>query len=332
MQRAQLDPGCSARIVGRRGLYYDEGASPLLDRPAHVRAASSTAWLGARLAIVQDDANFIALVDPQTGAASSITLPAGADGKRLFDDLRGTKHAKLDLEACFSVFDLGQWQLVALGSGSEPPRERVVQLVFAADAAEVASMRVIDASAFYAQLHARHDFCGAELNLEGALVRGDTLLLVQRGNGATTSEDVPFNALGELSWPQFQAYLADPSGPVPTLTRVTPFELGERDGVRFTFTDATLTPAGNLLFVASAEASSDSVTDGAVHGTRIGHIAEDGTTRMAPLQNEDGTESLLKAEGMVLDRTDARRAWIVVDMDDPALPALLLEIALTFPA
>src|SRR4051812_48789008 len=116
MQRAQLDPACSAPIVARRGLHYDEGAAPGLDRPAHVRAASSTAWLGARLAIVQDDANFIALVDPRTGAASSITLPAGADGKRLFDDLRGTKHAKQDLEACFSFSDAGKWQLIALGS------------------------------------------------------------------------------------------------------------------------------------------------------------------------------------------------------------------------
>lgn len=332
MQRAQLDPGCSARIVTRLCLYYDEGADPALDRPGYVRAASSTAWVGARLAVVQDDANFIALVDPHTGGTTSITLPAGADGKRLFDDLRGTKHAKLDLEACFSFSDVGGTQLIALGSGSEPLRERIVQLAFAADEREVESVRVVDARAFYAQLQARPDFCGAELNLEGALVRGDSLCLLQRGNGSTALGQAPVNALGELSFAQFQASLADPNASIPSLTRVTQFDLGELDGVRFSFTDMTLTPAGNLLFVASAEDSSDSVSDGAVHGTRIGHIASDGTTRMAPLQNEDGTASLLKAEGMVLDRADPGRAFLVVDMDDPALPALLLQVALSFPA
>jgi len=50
---------------------------------AQIDPASESAWVGERLAVVQDDANFIALVDPASGLASSVVLPAGADGALL---------------------------------------------------------------------------------------------------------------------------------------------------------------------------------------------------------------------------------------------------------
>lgn len=95
----------SARILRTTPLRYAEGADPALDRPAHVRAASAVARVGGRLAIVQDDANFVALVDPATGLAEAVTLPAGEGGLRQFDDLRGNKRFKLDLESCVLLED-----------------------------------------------------------------------------------------------------------------------------------------------------------------------------------------------------------------------------------
>ncbi|MDB4991034.1 MAG: hypothetical protein JWN04_6212 [Myxococcaceae bacterium] len=336
MERALLDPRCSARIVARRPMLYRDGADPALDRPAHVRAASSVSWLGERLAVVQDDAHFIALVEPETGLAASIALPAGHHDKRLFDDTRGTKRFKLDLEACFTQHEPGRTRLLAFGSGTTPVRELVVIVDFAAVMHTVDSLRVIDASTFYAQLHALPQFIGGELNLEGALVRGDTLLLFQRGNGAMREGRPSISAVGELSWPRFEAYLeaaaSDPTlAEVPPLTQITPYDLGTIEGIAFAFTDATLTPSSGILFLASAEASTDSSSDGAVLGTRIGMIAADGSARMAVLQSEEGSTSLLKAEGIVLDRVDATRAWVVVDMDDPAAPSTLLELRLDFP-
>ena len=55
---------------------YAAGVDSSLDRPGHIRAGSGLAWVGDRLAVVQDDANFIALVDPTTGLADSIVLPS----------------------------------------------------------------------------------------------------------------------------------------------------------------------------------------------------------------------------------------------------------------
>jgi hypothetical protein len=72
------DPALSATVLARTALRYSAGADAAADRPAHVRAGSSLAWLGLRLAAVQDDANFIALVDPGSGRVDS---PGLADGR-----------------------------------------------------------------------------------------------------------------------------------------------------------------------------------------------------------------------------------------------------------
>jgi len=334
MQRAQLDPDCSARIVSRRSLSYRHGEDPALDRPAHVRAASGVAWIGGLLAVVQDDANFVALIEPETGLALDVALPVGPNGARLFDDARGTKHLKLDLEACFAVRTEGRpTRFVALGSGSKRARERIVVLDFDDSGRRVTDVRVLDASALYAQLRTRTDFSGSELNLEGAVLHGQTLRLFQRGNGAPLAELAAVNAVGELDWPAFEGYLDSQASPasVPALKRVTQYDLGNIAAVPLSFTDATATPQGGVLFLASAEDSADTVSDGRVHGTRVGELAADGSLRTAPLLGEDGAPSHVKAEGIVLDRKDPTRAWVVVDMDDPTLASELLEVKLSFP-
>jgi hypothetical protein len=79
--------------------------------------------------VVQDDANFLALVDPATGLADAVTLPAGVGGRRTFSKAEGTKEHKLDLEACCLVDDPrrpARAVLVAFGSGSTDRREQVV--------------------------------------------------------------------------------------------------------------------------------------------------------------------------------------------------------------
>ncbi len=64
-----------ARVLSRRPLRYDDGADATRDRPAHVRAGSGCAFVdipgvGRRLAVVQDDAHFIALVNATRGTTS----------------------------------------------------------------------------------------------------------------------------------------------------------------------------------------------------------------------------------------------------------------------
>src|SRR5688500_6401908 len=96
---SERSPTLVARVTRCIPMTYAAGADLSADRPAHVRAASGLAWFGDRLAVVQDDANFIALVDPATGLTDAVPLPPGPGGIRPFDDSRGHKADKLDLEA-----------------------------------------------------------------------------------------------------------------------------------------------------------------------------------------------------------------------------------------
>ena len=67
----------------------------------HVRAGSSLVLITPHVfAIVQDDANFIALFNSDTVQVTSVALPSDKLGMRLFDEKRGTKKEKIDLEAC----------------------------------------------------------------------------------------------------------------------------------------------------------------------------------------------------------------------------------------
>jgi hypothetical protein len=92
--KARLEPSLGARVVKRTPLLYDRGADPALDRPAHVRAGSALVRLDTHtLAVVQDDASFLAVLDGVGHATATLhvrdmPLPA-PDGVRLFDDGRG---------------------------------------------------------------------------------------------------------------------------------------------------------------------------------------------------------------------------------------------------
>ena len=116
---ASYDPGLEAVIVSRCELWYAEGESLAEDRLGYVRAGSALAWCGDELAIVQDDASFIALRSAD-GGVRAVALPRGAGGRRRFEDGLGNKADKLDLEACVVVAGPAGPRVLAFGSGSTP--------------------------------------------------------------------------------------------------------------------------------------------------------------------------------------------------------------------
>ena len=203
MIHAQIDPALAVRIVREVPLRYADGADAALDRPAHVRAGSGLAWVGDRLAVVQDDANFIALVDPASGLASSVVLPAGADGARQFDTGRGNKKQKFDLEALVSIEHADGAMLLAIGSGSSKKRERMVTVQRAGESGE--SLALIAAPGMYELLREASDFSGSDMNIEGAVLIGEVLRLFGRGNGEATKRHVPLDATCDLHWPSVRA-------------------------------------------------------------------------------------------------------------------------------
>jgi len=291
---------------------YAEAAGPDDDRPSYVRAASAIRRFGSRLAILQDDVNVLALHAVSTGTAA-LLLPAGTDGCRTFDEGRGNRLAKMDLEACAVLPD---GRLVAFGSGSSAKRER---LLIVDGSGNEHGLQIRDASPFYAALREEFRFAGSELNLEGALVMGPWLRLLQRGNGARKNGREPVNAVGDLDLSAFLAWL-DGHAPLPALEAILEVDLGTTGTATFGFTDATLLPDGRLGFVACAEASPDAIQDGEVSGTRFG-ILEGEDIYVTDIVDPAGQPIRLKLEGIEARLDEPGMFDVVVDMDRPDEPA-----------
>lgn len=322
---ASLDPALGARITSRRPLVYSAGADISLDRPAIVRAASGITTFGSKLAVVQDDASFVALVDPVTWQIDAITLPAGPSGVRQFDDLRGNKADKLDLEACVTCEIDGQPCLLAFGSGSTAARERVAVVPLSGSAPP----RLVRLRALYGALRSTTELSDSELNIEGAVRVGDRLRLFQRGNGAPRGALHPLNATVDVPMATVLSELRAGSVEIVPLERLVVYDLGSVRGVPWTFTDATVAPDGRILFAASAEDSPDATRDGPVLGAALGILDESGAARFTELSSPSGAPVHDKVEGVTVDPRDPRRVHVVIDADDPARASELWEVELS---
>jgi hypothetical protein len=319
---ARRDEKLRARILERQPLRYSGRTDPALDRPDFVRAASSITRFADGLAVIQDDANFVALIDE--AGVETVTLPTGDAGRRQFSDALGNKRFKLDLEAAFvAPTDSGE-ALFALGSGSTALREKIVEV------SRLPLVRVHEATAFYAMLRDRRDFAPGQLNLEGAVMLGDashlTLRLLARGNGAARDGLSAANATGDVSWTALLAHLRDSTLEPPNLERVRQYDLGGLGDAVLGFTDAAVV-GGHLLYTASAEATTDAVLDAEVSGSAIGVFDTNGDLRWAPLEDANGQPLRVKAEGITAS-SRASEVLIVLDNDDTETPGELCHVAL----
>lgn len=323
------DPALAAVVTGATPLHYADGADAALDRPAHVRAASSLARVPEGIALVQDDANFVAVFEPDGTRIRAITLPAGIGGRRQFDDGRGNKAHKLDLEACVAAERDGHTVLVAFGSGSTPRREQIA-LVRGWES-RVPEVSLVHAPRLYDALRRETAFAGSELNVEGAVHLGDRLRLFSRGNGAPRGALTAVDATCDLDWAALLAHLDAPHDAPPPVPRdVVRYTLGALDGVPLNFTDAAAWH-DVVLFSATAEDSPDATRDGRVAGSAIGVVAADGRTRWTALVDPDGAPFAGKVEGLLPAVDGSDRLHVVVDADDPSSPSLLCTVALRGP-
>jgi hypothetical protein len=338
---ADQDPALSARIVRALGLTYADGPSDADDRPPHVRAASGLVAFREYLAVIQDDANWLALIGDDD-RVHALPLPAGPEsGSRVFSKRRGNRHEKFDLESCIVAPGRAGAELIGFGSGSHRGREWILRIHDGDDDMDaVLSERALhdvlgidlkaeflDAEPFYDALRATAGFAGARLNIEGAiLVDDDTIRLFQRGN-ARPKDDLPaIDATGDISWQALAAHLADPAAvPPPPVRNIRRYALGALDGVRLTFSDAEHLGGGRILYSASAE---NPETD-AIVGSTLGVIEPDGTARWTEVIDAAGARFEGKIEGLTLHPRHANLARFVIDDDDEDLPSVLFEAELS---
>ncbi len=268
--------------------------APLASGHAFLSAASGMVVLGNRLCVVADDAHCLALFALDEEAPGTLVQLIDGDLPR---DAAQRKRLKPDFEILVALPGAGEHRLLALGSGSTARRMRgaVVDLPAVGGAP---SVRPIDLRPLFAALAP----LVPEVNLEGAVVSGECLLLFNRGNmrfPASHVIEVPLAAVVE-------------ERPLAASLRAE-LTLPEVSGVPLTVTDACRLDNGHILLAAVAEATADSYADGALAGAAIVELGPQFALRTVhPL------DPRRKIEGLAARQTgDGLQLLCVTDADDP---------------
>ena len=284
--------------------------------PRHLSAASGLACVGSSIYVVADDELHLGVFDASGNAPGRLL--------RVFDgelpaEKAARKKQKPDLEAITQLPPFGNCPngaLLALGSGSKKNRRRGALLRLDEQGAIEGAPKIIDVSLLFDQLE-RH--CPA-LNIEGAVVIGNELRLLQRAN-----RKHPQNAI--VRYPLtviLDALAAGAAIGALTPSAIDLVDLGTIDGVPLSFTDGASLPEGAMVFTAVAEDTEDTYNDGACLGAAIGVATRDGRLRFL-----ERLEECHKVEGVAARvDNDVIRLLLVTDADDPAIPANLLSATL----
>lgn len=274
-------------------------------RDLSVSAASGLVIEGDAFYVIADDALHMHVYSLQDEKYENrIRLREG----ELPADKKSRKKMKPDFEALVRLPaqpDLPHGALFALGSGSKQNRQQGVIVPFYADGTPSEKIHTLDLASLYTA------FPFEDTNIEGAMILGEQLVLMQRGN-----KKYPQSALVFVSLPldDVGARFIAPDARIILVTLPT------IDGIPLGFTDGIALPNGNILFNAVAENTDDSFNDGVCAGAALGIINTQGEL----LQCEWLAEPH-KIEGIALDASGTR-LYAVTDADDPAVPAALFEV------
>jgi hypothetical protein len=302
------------RLTKIRELNLSTAASP--GRPQHLSAASGLVCLNSFIYVVADDELHLGVFrSTDSNPGHLVRLFAG----KLQDSKADRKKQKPDLEALTLLPSFGGYPhgaLFALGSGSKRNRCRGALAGLDAQGAISGKPQIIDLSDLITPL----DEHFAKLNIEGAIVSGGELRLLQRGNKRQTQNAVirfPLSALLDALGSDARVGSIAPSA-------IDSFDLGNIDGIPFCFTDGAALPNGDMIFTAIAEDSEDNYNDGPCAGAAIGIADKDGNLICLRQLNQphkiEGVDA--RMEGDVI------RLLVVTDADDASIPACLFSTSI----
>lgn len=273
----------------------------------HLSAASGLVCANGRAYVIADDEQHLAVFDGEHAHGRTLRLFAGD----LPAGVKARKRRKPDTE---TLAWLPPGVLLTLGSGSRPQRCRGAWVALGRRGEPRRPARRVDLSPLYDPLRAHF----ADLNIEGAFVCGREFVLLQRGHaGGSPNASVHYALKPLLAW-WFEGAEA------PTARCVRHHQLGSVAGVPLCFTDGAALPGGRWVFTAVAEATDDSVADGACVGSVVGAISAQGAllARHA-LPNHE------KVEGVAARlRRGTVDLCLVTDADDPRIASRLLRARL----
>lgn len=279
----------------------------------HFSAASGLVCAHGRAYVVADDEQHLAVFrDLHSPGVLHRILPGDLPWST-----KARKKLKPDLEAllllpAFEATALGA--LVAFGSGSRPNRDAGVLIPLGARGKPSPQVLRFDLKPLYDPLRARL----GEINIEGAMVVGRELVLLNRGVGGQDG-----NAAVSYPLSALRAVVDGKRAAVSPLS-IRRYALGTIDGVELGFTDGSALPGGGWLFCAAAENTADSYADGPCAGAAVGVV--DARGELAALYRLDAA---LKVEGIAAQVSSAGiDICLVTDADDPLQSAQLLRARL----
>ena len=275
---------------------------------AFLSAASGLVRVRDRFFVVADDELHLGVFDAVGSAPLRLVRLFAGD---LPESVKKRKKEKPDLEALVLLPSLQTGSLgtlLALGSGSRSNRfaGAMVRLDASGDAAGAAES--VDLEPLYRSIAARVD----RVNVEGAFVAGGELVLLQRGGTDAANAAIRFEIGPVMAW------LASGGALALAPPAVQEIDLGDADGVPFSFTDGAALDGGDWLFSAVAERTDDAYDDGPCVAALLGIADRSGRVRamhrLIPVRKVEGVSA--RAVG------GAVEVHMVTDDDDPSLPAL----------
>lgn len=236
-------------------------------------------------------------------------------------EYKSRKKIKPDLEAILHIPSTnasGHGQILVIPSGSKINRVigYLINLDIELRTAKPKMPRRIDFTELYTALLKLIP----DLNIEGAVLDPPYFRLFQRGNAASN-----FNAMIDLD---LKNMLSDLQGSgilrAQNILKITQVDLGQIHNVPLSFTDATISPSGELCFLAAAEKTDNTFDDGEYVGSQLGYLNREGKVLRTTTLN-----SPQKPEGISMSKIDNKLTiFIVTDADNPELPSQLLTGAL----
>ena len=294
-----------------RSLTLDPAVHPR--RKHQLSAASGLVCLNGRAYVIADDEHHLTVFRDQQ--------PFGEPHRILLGVLPESKDARKQLKPDFETLFLlpapsasSPATLIAFGSGSRRNRHDGVVIALGINGEPLRQVRYFDLTPLYEPLIAR---IGA-INIEGAMVIGNELVLLNRG--VTGKSD---NAVARYPLPALLGLIEGQGSNVKPAS-IRRFPLASIDGVSLGFTDGAVLPDGRWLFTAVAENTRDSYADGPCIGSAVGLVsAQDNLLalhRLVPPVKVEGIDARVDNLGIAI--------CMVTDTDDRSQSSWLFQARL----
>jgi hypothetical protein len=228
---------------------------------AGIASASAIELAGENLIVFGDDARSLYVLDRARQLGQVVPLPGISPGQS-----RLPKHEKPDVESAIVYSYAGETHVIAFGSGSSgTARDGGYRVRI--DALRAIRIEELALGALYNKLRQAPEIVPpGVLNIEGAAITHDHVILAQRAAGLSGNYLIRFDRAAFINW------LENNTPPPPA--EFVPINLVSVSGIEAGLTGLAFSPVHRrLFFTAAVEDRNDPVQDGPVLGSFIGSFS-----------------------------------------------------------